>query len=179
MPLPKKSTKKAKTPVGSVASFVDDATILTREGLKKLKLELEELKTIRRPEIAKRLKEAISFGDLSENAEYDEAKNEQAFVEGRVLELEQMIKNAQVISEKKGKYEKIVEIGATITVRNKTDRDDPEDYQIVGATEADPLTNKISNESPLGKAVLGHEKGETVEVSAPSGILRYEIIKIA
>ena len=159
----------------------DDQTLVTKEGLKKLKEELEHLKTVRRQEVAQRLKEAISYGDLSENSEYEEAKNEQAFVEGRIIELEQKIKNAKIISEKKvvKKTGKDVEIGSTVTVRNKTDQDDPESYTIVGSTEADPLDHKISNESPIGKALLGTKKGDTVDVDTPAGKLRYEVLKVA
>lgn len=155
----------------------DEQTLVTREGLKKLQDELDYLKKTRRQEVAQRLKEAISYGDLSENSEYEEAKNEQAFVEGRVLELERKIKNAKIISEKTA--HKAVEIGSTVTVRNKTSRDEPESYTIVGATEADPIENKISNESPLGKAFLSRKTGDSVEVVAPGGTFRYEIMKVS
>src|SRR3989344_47596 len=158
----------------------DDLTLVTKEGLKKLKEELEYLKTVRRQEVAQRLKEAISYGDLSENSEYEEAKNEQAFVEGRIIELEQKIKNAKIISEKKTDMRsKEIDIGSTVTVMNKTDNDEPETYTIVGSTEADPLEHKISNESPIGKALLGKHKAETVVILSPSGKLEYEIIGVA
>lgn len=163
---------------GTSGPFPGDETLITKEGLEKLKAELEELKTVRRQEVAQRLKEAISYGDLSENAEYEEAKNEQAFVEGRILELEVKIKNAKIISEKHTGG-KVIEIGSHVVVRNKTDRDDPEEMVIVGATEADPIRRKISNESPIGKALLGRMRGESVEVRTPSGTLRYEILKVA
>jgi transcription elongation factor GreA len=157
--------------------------LITKEGLKKLKEELEFLKTTKRQEIADRLKEAISYGDLSENAEYEEAKNDQAFIEGRILELEKQIKNAKIIAEgapgKTSKGGKTIDIGSTVTVRNKTDDDEPETYTIVGSMEADPIDHKISNESPIGKALLGHEKGDTVDVDAPAGKFKYEIIKVA
>jgi transcription elongation factor GreA len=157
-----------------------DETLVTKEGLKKLQNELEELKNVKRKEVAVRLKEAISYGDLSENSEYQEAKNEQAFIAGRILELEQMIKNAKIISDKKSDAKgKEIQIGSTVTIRNKTDGDDPISYTIVGSTEADPLEQKISNESPVGKAVLSKKKGDTVEVSTPAGIFKYEIIKVA
>jgi len=163
---------------GSSASAGDDEqTLVTREGLKKLEDELHLLKTVRRQEVAQRLKEAISYGDLSENSEYEEAKNEQAFVEGRILELERKIKNAKIISEKTD--HKAVEIGSSVTVRNKTTREEPETYSIVGQTEADPIDFKISNESPLGKAFLGSKRGDTVEVNAPGGAFKYEILKVA
>lgn len=155
----------------------DDKTLITREGLKKLKEELEELKTTRRQEVAQRLKEAISYGDLSENSEYEEAKNEQAFVEGRILELELKIKNAKIISD--SKHGKIIDIGSTVTLQNLTDNDDPERYTIVGSTEADPLEQKISNESPIGKALLGKVKGDRVEIHSPSGLIKYEILQVS
>ena len=167
----------------SATGFVDSEDMLiTKEGLKKLKEELEFLKTTKRQEIAQRLKEAISYGDLSENAEYEEAKNDQAFIEGRILELEKQIKNAKIISEgmiMKTASGKSIDIGSTVTVRNKTDNDEPETYTIVGSMEADPIEHKISNESPIGKALLTHEKGDIVDVLAPAGKFKYEILKVA
>jgi len=158
-----------------------EQTLVTKEGLKKLKKELDQLKTVRRQDVAKRLKEAISYGDLSENSEYEEAKNEQAFLEGRILELENKIKNAKIIGSKKDAAGrgKTIEIGSTVTVRNKTDNDEPDTYTIVGSTEADPIEKKISNESPLGKIFLGCKKGDNVDVSTPAGNLKYEILKVA
>ena len=164
----------------AVSGEEEQEILLTKGGLKKLKEELDQLKTIRRKEVAERLKEAISYGDLSENAEYEEAKNEQAFVEGRILELEMQVKRAKIISEKAtGKKSQVVDIGSKVTVQEKGGRDEPETYTIVGSTEADPIEHKISNESPIGKALLGHSKGEVVEVQAPGGKSRYEIVKIA
>ncbi|MDD3896566.1 MAG: transcription elongation factor GreA [Candidatus Peribacteraceae bacterium] len=159
----------------------DDQTLVTREGLRKLQEELDHLKTVRRQEVAKRLKEAISYGDLSENSEYEEAKNEQAFVEGRILELERKVKNAKIISSKKdaATNSKSVEIGSTVTVRNRTENHEPETFVIVGSTEADPMSKKISNESPLGRAFLSSMKGEIVQVVTPAGTHKYEIIKVA
>jgi transcription elongation factor GreA len=157
----------------------DDQTLVTKEGLKKLKDELEHLKTVRRAEVAQRLREAISYGDLSENSEYEEAKNEQAFVEGRILELEAKIKNAKIITDKKESKHKEIEIGSTVVLQNITDGDDAERYTIVGSTEADPLDHKISNESPIGKAVLGRQKGDKVEIHSPSGIIKYEVVSVA
>ena len=159
----------------------EDQTLVTKEGLKKLKEELDHLKTVRRTELAQRLKEAISYGDLSENSEYEEAKNEQAFVEGRVLELEQKIKNAKIITEKKldDRRGKDIDIGTTVTVRNRSENEDPETYIIVGSTEADPLEHKISNESPIGRALLGRKKGDIVEVPTPAGKFKYEVLKVA
>lgn len=164
--------------------FADSEDMLiTKEGLKKLKEELEFLKTTKRQEIAQRLKEAISYGDLSENAEYEEAKNDQAFIEGRILELEKQIKNARIITEnlstKMSAKSKTIDIGSVVTVRNKTDADEPETYTIVGSMEADPVEHKISNESPIGKALLGREKGDTIDVIAPAGKFKYEILKVA
>lgn len=157
----------------------EDLTLVTKEGLKKLKDELELLKTVRRQELAQRLKEAISYGDLSENSEYEEAKNEQAFVEGRILELESKIKSARIISDKKLMVKtKEIEIGSTVCIQLKGE-DDVETYTIVGTTEADPLDSKISNESPIGKAMLGRQKGDMVEVSTPSGMLKYQVVKVS
>ncbi|MBI5156322.1 transcription elongation factor GreA [Candidatus Peregrinibacteria bacterium] len=168
---------------GSQPAVSDDdgeETLVTKEGLKKLKEELELLKTVRRKEVAQRLKEAISYGDLSENSEYEEAKNEQAFIEGRILELEQKIKSAKIITEKttltKGKD---VNIGSHVSIKNLTSDEEEETYTIVGATEADPFEFKISNESPIGKAVLMRRRGEIVEVPTPSGTIQYEITKVA
>ena len=160
--------------------FSDDQTLVTKEGLRKLKEELDYLKTVRRQEVANRLKEAISYGDLSENSEYEEAKNEQAFVEGRIIELEKKIKNAKIIAGKKdSKSGKIIEIGSTICVRNKTDQEEPEEFTIVGSTEADPLDYKISNESPIGKMLLGKKAGDTVQVDTPAGMMRYEVLRVS
>lgn len=170
------------TPASKGTGFSDtDDVLVTKEGLKKLKDELDLLKTTKRGEIAARLKEAISYGDLSENAEYEEAKNEQAFVEGRILELEKQIKNARIITEHDTKTVKgkVIEIGSVVTVRNKTDDDEPETYTIVGSMEANPIEHKISNESPIGKALLNHEKGDIVDVTAPAGKFKYEVLKVA
>lgn len=173
--MPKSDDKKAQDPM-----MGDDQTLVTKEGLKKLQEELDHLKTTGRKEVAERLKEAISYGDLSENSEYQEAKNEQAFIEGRIVELEQMIKNAKIISDKKSDARsKEVQIGTTVTVRNKTDNDDPVVYTIVGSTEADPADQKISNESPVGKALLGKKKGDVTEVQTPAGMFKYEVMKVA
>lgn len=164
---------------GASGTYDDEETLVTKEGLKKLKEELENLKNVRRREVAQRLKEAISYGDLSENSEYEEAKNEQAFVEGRIIELEHKIKSAKIITEKTDKkLGKEVNIGSSVTVRN-TDDEEEETYTIVGATEADPFDCKISNESPIGKALLSKVRGDTVKVQTPSGPVEYEILKVA
>lgn len=154
------------------------ATLITKEGLDKLVEELESLKNVKRREVASRIKEAISYGDLSENAEYEEAKNEQAFVEGRILELEEKIKHAKIISER-AKVTKTVQLGTTVHLKNLTkDRKELEIYTIVGSTEADPFQGKISNESPIGSALLDKEKGEEVKVTVPGGIVDYRIVKL-
>jgi len=157
----------------------DNKMLLTAEGLKKLKDELQELETTRRREVAGRLQEAISYGDLSENAEYEEAKNEQAFVEGRIIELKSKIKNAQVVGSSKTNAG-TVNLGSTVTVENLTNKKEGElTYHIVGTTEVVREENKISNESPLGKALIGHKKGDVIEFSAPAGNFEYKISKIA
>lgn len=156
----------------------DEAVILTQEGLDALKEELALLKDEKRKEVAERLKEAISYGDLSENSEYEEAKNEQAFVEGRIVELEKMIKNAQVIDEKKAHGAKVVQIGTTVTIRNLSKEEDPEEFTIVGSTETDPLRARISNESPIGKALLGKKKGDKVSIVAPAGNFDFELLDL-
>ncbi len=162
----------------AVVSGDEQETLVTREGLKKLKDELEELENVRRREVAARLKEAISFGDLSENSEYEDAKNEQALVEGRISELKRMIKTAKLITEKKSSG-KIVKIGSTVTIQNLTDKDPAETYTIVGSTEADPTAAKISNESPIGLAIIDQEQGAEVTVAAPAGELKYKIVKVS
>jgi len=156
----------------------EDQVLVTKEGLAKLKEELQYFKDVRRKEVAKRLKEAISYGDLSENSEYEEAKNEQAFIEGRIIELEKMIDNAKIITEVKKSTESTVQIGTTVTVQNITDNDDPETYTIVGSTEADPTMNKISNESPIGSALLGKTKNDIIKVKVPAGIMEFKVMKI-
>lgn len=149
--------------------------ILTLEGLKKLEDELEYFKTQKRREIAERIKQAIEFGDISENSEYEDAKNEQAFIEGRIITLEKMLRNAKVIDDYEGTD--LVVLGSKILLKD-IDYGDEEEYTIVGSAEADPGTNKISNESPVGKAVLGQAKGTVVEVNVPAGVLHYQIMDI-
>ena len=150
--------------------------ILTQEGFNKLEEELNYLKTEKRTEIAERIKVALGFGDLSENAEYDEAKSAQAENELRIAELEAKIRNAKVIDEKEIDT-KTVQIGNIVKVYDE-DFDEEVVYTIVGSTEVDMAENKISNESPLGKALLGAKKGDTVEVNAPGGVLKYKILAI-
>ncbi|MCC7469792.1 MAG: transcription elongation factor GreA [Bacteroidetes bacterium] len=154
-------------------------TLITRDGLEKLEQELDYLKNVRRREVAGRLKEAISYGDLSENSEYEEAKNEQAFVEGRILELEEKIKNAKIISDK-DKETKTIQLGSMVYLSNLTKKkDEPEVYTIVGSEETDPFSGKISNESPIGSALLDKKKGDRIKVSVPAGNVEYEILKFS
>ena len=150
--------------------------LLTQEGYQKLEDEVEHLKSVRRREVAERIKVAISFGDISENAEYDEAKNEQAQVEERIIKLENMLRKAVIIDESKIDSN-IVTIGSIVKVYDKEFEEEVE-YTIVGSAEADPYEGKISNESPVGKALLGSAKGETVEVQVPDGIAKFEILEI-
>ena len=151
-------------------------TLLTYEGLKKLEDELEYLKTEKRKEVAERIKVALGFGDLSENSEYDEAKNEQAQVEMRIVELENKLRNVKLIDEDEIDT-KTVQVGNTVQVLDM-EYDEKINYTIVGSTEADLLENKISNESPIGKALLGRKKNDIVEVDAPAGVLSFKILKI-
>jgi len=149
--------------------------ILTLDGLKKLEEELEILKTQKRKEVADRIKQAIQFGDISENSEYDDAKTEQAFIEGRIMTLEKMLRNAKVIDDSEVKDQ--VSLGSTVVLKD-IEYGEEEEYTIVGSAEADPAVNKISNESPVGSAVLGQKKGSIVEVTVPAGVLRYQILDI-
>lgn len=150
--------------------------ILTVDGLKKLEDELELLKSVKRREVAERIKQAIEFGDISENSEYEDAKNEQAFIEGRILTLEKMLRNAKIIDDENLGTE-VVSVGSTVLLKDLEYGDEFE-YTIVGSVEADPGANKISNESPVGKAILGQPKGSVVEVSVPAGQLKYQIMDI-
>ena len=151
--------------------------MLTREGLQQREEELEQLKTVRRKEVADKIKEALSFGDLSENSEYDEAKNEQAQVESRIVELETMLKNAVVIDESDFSAD-VVKLGSKGTLRD-TETGEQEEYQIVGSNEANPFKGSISDECPIGVAVVGRRLGEIAEVETPDGVTRYEIVDIA
>jgi len=147
---------------------------LTPEGAKKLKEELTDLKGPQRKALAKRLRDAIQMGDLSENADYHKAKEDQAFLEGRIQELEYVLSNAEVV-ENKGKRDE-VKVGLKVTVQEEGF--DPEVYYMVGAKEADSRNNKISNESPIGRALMGHKVGETVVAETPGGKLKFKILKI-
>jgi transcription elongation factor GreA len=151
-----------------------NSVYLTAAGRKKLEKELTHLREVRRQEVAIRLHEAMEDGELIENAEYEAAKNEQAFIEGRILELEHMLATAQEI--KKGKSQGVVRIGSTVEVKQVGGKN--ETYTIVGAAEANPKKGLISNESPLGDGLLDKKVGDTVEIDAPAGELRYRITKI-
>ncbi|WP_028776504.1 transcription elongation factor GreA [Shimazuella kribbensis] len=150
--------------------------LLTEEGLQNLKEELENAKTVKRHEVAERLKEAISQGDLSENSEYDAAKEEQGLIEARILTLENMIRNAKII--KPGETDKtVVSVGAKVTIQEIPDGD-TETYYIVGSAETNPEQGKISNESPIGKELIGKKVGEVVNVPVPSGTIQLKIVEI-
>ncbi|NBI07521.1 transcription elongation factor GreA [Senegalia massiliensis] len=151
--------------------------VLTVEGLKKIESELEQLKTVRRKEVAGRIKTAIAFGDLSENSEYDEAKNEQAQVEERIFKLENMVRNAEIIDDEDISLE-VISVGSKVKVLDM-EFDEEVVYSIVGSAEADPYDGKISNESPVGDALLGKEVGEVVEVQVPDGIIKYKVLEIS
>lgn len=150
--------------------------VLTYEGLKKLEEELEVLKGVKRREIAERIKQALSFGDISENSEYDEAKNEQAHIEGRIVQLETMLKRAKVIDEDEVSTDS-VSLGSKVRLLDMEFNEEVE-YYIVGSTEADPSKFKISNESPVGSALMGKKKGNVVEVAVPDGTIKFKVIKI-
>jgi transcription elongation factor GreA len=150
--------------------------IMTYDGVKKLESELEYLKTVKRKEITEKIKVALGYGDLSENSEYDEAKNEQAFVEGKIVQLENMLKNASVIDESEISVD-VVSVGCTVKVYD-FDFDEEVNYTIVGSTEADPMNFKISNESPVGKALIGHRVGDEVLAVVPNGTSKFKIIEI-
>jgi len=150
--------------------------ILTPDGYRRLEEELELLRTVRRKEVAERIKTAISFGDISENSEYDDAKQEQAFVEGRVLTLEKMLRNARVLDETEITTEK-VGIGSIVLLKD-LEYDEELEYTIVSSAEANPNENKISNESPVGRAIIGKPVGSIVDVTVPAGTLKYEILAI-
>lgn len=158
-----------------MAVVAQKTLLITEEGLKNLKEELEFLKNDRRKQVAERLKEAISYGDLSENSEYQEAKEEQAFLEGKINDLEKQVQNAQVVKESEIK-KNIVHIGSAVVLA--LDGKNIGEFIVVGATEADPFNNKVSNESPVGAALLGKKKGSAVEIETPSGVKSYEILEL-
>ena len=155
----------------------DHAVLLTKEGLTKLEQELEHLKTVRRPEVADRIRVSKELTSTQNNAEFDDAKNEQAFVEGRILTLDQMITDATIIDEEHAHRATKVEVGSLVTVSEGKDKKGQE-FHIVGSAEADPKEGRISNESPVGIALLGKRVGDAIQVNVPKGILRYTITKI-
>ena len=155
---------------------MDKKNILTYEGLKKLEDELENLKVVRRKEVSQKIKEAREQGDLSENAEYDAAKDEQRDIEARIEELEKILKNAEVVVEEEADLDK-VSIGCSLKILD-CEFDEELEYKIVGSTEANSLKGKISNESPVGKALLGKQVGDTVTVETPAGEFSYKVLSI-
>jgi transcription elongation factor GreA len=155
---------------------VDKDVILTQDGYEKLKATIEELETTKRREVADRIREAREFGDISENSEYDDAKNEQALLESRIARLKEQLRAARVIDTSDIPKD-VVSVGSKVKVKDLDDGSTDE-YQIVGSAEADPSAKRLSNESPVGRAVLGHKKGDVVEVAAPAGALRLQIMSI-
>ena len=153
---------------------LDKPQYVSADGLAKLQAELDDLRTAKRAEVAQRIHAAMEFGDYSENSELEQAKNDQAFLEGRIMTLEQMIKNAQLIDEK-AKHD-IVEIGSHVTIEADGRK---EKYVIVGSAEANPPEGRISNESPVGKALMGHRSGDTVKMSVPAGAIEMKITAIS
>lgn len=156
---------------------MDKKVIVTASGLKALEDELEMLKTVRRSEISEKIRVARGYGDLSENSEYDEAKNEQAKIEARIVELESMLKNVEIIEDVRGSANTVV-IGVKVKALDM-EFDEECEYRVVGSTEANPLEGKISDESPLGKALLGKTVGDEVIVDAPAGELKFKILEIS
>lgn len=155
---------------------MDKKIYLTKEGLKELKTEYEELTKVKRPDILSRVSQARNLGDLSENAEYVAAKEELSFIDGRIEELEELLKQATVISEPSAKgAKKTIKLGSTVTLHTKGKK---EIFMVVGEWEADPTEKKISHESPLGKALLGKEVGEKIEVEAPAGKILYTVLEV-
>jgi transcription elongation factor GreA len=156
---------------------MSDQTFLTRDGLKKLEEELNFLRTTRRAQVAERLHNAQEDGELIENAEYEDAKNEQAFLEGKILSLESMLSSAVIIAENDGSNG-IVNLGSKVTIK-EAGGGKPESYQLVGAAEANPKDGRISNESPLGRALLGRKVGDDIKVNAPSGTISFRVVAIS
>ncbi|MBQ8170804.1 MAG: transcription elongation factor GreA [Oscillospiraceae bacterium] len=152
-------------------------TVLTKDGVAKLEAELENLKTVRRREVAEKIKVALSFGDLSENSEYDEAKNEQGIVESRIAEIEATLAHAQIIDDDDITTEK-VSIGTVVKILD-LEMEEEMEFQIVGTSEANIDKGQMSDESPIGAALIGHKIGETVDVETPSGMIQFEILNIS
>ncbi len=156
--------------------MVEKEIILTKTGLKKIEDELEDLKAVKRKEVAEKIKQALAFGDISENSEYDEAKNEQAQLEERIAKLETILRKARVVDESEISKDR-VSVGATVKVMD-LEFDEEVEYTIVGSAEADPYELKISNESPVGKALIGKKVEEIVEVQIPDGVTKYKVLEI-
>lgn len=156
--------------------MVNKEIIVTASGFSKLEEELEQLKTVKRHEVTEKIRNAVSYGDISENSEYEDAKNEQAFVEGRILTIENMLRNAKVIKDDEINTD-LVSVGTTVRLKD-IEFNEVVEYTIVGSAEADPGANFISNESPLGVAILGRKKNDVVDVNAPSGVVKYKILSI-
>ncbi|NLY56729.1 MAG: transcription elongation factor GreA [Firmicutes bacterium] len=157
--------------------MIEKEYLLTEEGLKQKEAELEYLKTVKRREVAARIKQALEFGDISENSEYDDAKNEQAFIEGRIAMLEKLLRNAKIIDS--DEYtEDVVSMGHKVRLRD-LETGVEEEYMLVSSAESDPDNNKISNESPVGKAILGKKIGTVVDVQVPIGVIQYEIVSVS
>ena len=150
--------------------------LLTSEGLEKLREEIEHLSNVKRREVAERIKQAREFGDITENSEYDDAKNEQAMLEHRIAMLEERLRNAKVI-EGGDTARGVVGLGTRVKIKDM-DANETLEYIMVGSAEADPIAKKLSNESPVGQAIIGRKKGETVEVAAPCGLLKYKIMDV-
>ena len=150
----------------------NEELLLTKDGFEKLENELEHLRNVKRKEIADRIKEAISYGDITDNAEYEDAKNEQAFVEGRIITLEKMLRRARLLEKSEDDHQ--VVLGSTVKLKD-LNKDKEHEYTIVSTAEADPSEKKISNESPVGKAILGLSVGEEVEVKVPAGKIKYRV----
>ena len=156
--------------------MVDRDVFLTPEGLKKLEAELDELKTVRRKEVAEKIRQALAFGDISENAEYDQAKNEQGQLEEKISKLEEMLRNAKIIDESEITTDK-VSVGSKVKVLD-IEFDEETEYTIVGSAEANPYNGRISNESPVGRALLGGEVNDVVNVQVPDGLVQFKILDI-
>jgi transcription elongation factor GreA len=155
---------------------VEKDVILTQAGFEKLKATIDELETVKRREVAERIKSAREFGDISENSEYDDAKNEQALLESRIAKLKEQLRSARVIDTSDIPKD-VVSIGSKVKVKY-VDDGETDEYEIVGSAEADPGNRRLSNESPVGRAVLGHKKGDVVEVAAPAGTIKLQIVSI-
>ncbi len=156
---------------------MEKEVILTPEGYNKLLEELHYLETKRRKEVAERIKQSIEFGDLSENSEYDDAKNEQAFVEGRIMQINDLLCNARVIDNDGQPVRGRVGLGSTVILED-LESGEQEEYQLVGSVEADPINHRISNESPVGRAIMDKRAGDIVKVKVPQGVLEYKIVKV-